>query len=88
MSCKKYIAAILLCSVLLAGCSGFFRAGNGCMGERNPGIRRKQHGGQAVQVVPKRFASIGCCGTKCAPADGRIFFHGARRRRRPVCWRE
>ena len=55
MSCKKYIAAILLCSVLLAGCSGF-PGGERTHGERNPrhpeeAARR----GRPYRLCPKRL---------------------------------
>ena len=48
------------------------------MGSGIPGIRRKQHGGAGrTGCARNACASIGC-GTKCAPADGRIFSWCAR----------
>ena len=56
MSCKKYIAAILLCSVLLAGCSGFSGRGTDAWGAESPASGGSSTEGQAVQVVPETLA--------------------------------
>ena len=56
MSCKKYIAAILLCSVLLAGCSGFSGRGTDARGAESPASGGSSTEGQAVQVVPETLA--------------------------------
>ena len=56
MSCKKYIAAILLCSVLLAGCSGFSGRGTDAWEAESPASGGSSTEGQAVQVVPETLA--------------------------------
>ena len=56
MSCKKYIAAILLCSVLLAGCSDFSGRGTDAWGAESPVSGGSSAEGQAVQVMPETLA--------------------------------
>ncbi len=50
MSCKKYIAAILLCSVLLASCSDFSGRERMHGGSGIPASGGSSTEGQAVQV--------------------------------------
>lgn len=62
MSCKKYIAAILLWFRAAGRLLWFFRAGNGRMGSGIPGIWRKQHGGAGrtgcARTLARQLAAV------------------------------
>ena len=77
MSCKKYIAAILLCSVLLAGCSDFSGRGTDAWGAESPVSGGSSAEGQAVQVMPETLARQLAAVQSAHPLTEEFFSGGA-----------